>query len=164
MYEVSTEAITTEGDPQYHFYKVTGKQNIFVFNHRWLWHRISPNTDISQGHFYVRVNIIDMTSRVDKKTYTCRDCSVATHMKYEVNGTKKGRVKRAKTVVNNRTRRGHHRQLVNRNIWACDIIYVWGSLGILNDIFIFSQNEALVVYRFCVHDQSGNIISFHVLF
>ena len=67
MYEVSIVATTAEGDPQYHFYKVTGKQNISAFNHRWLWHRISPNTDILQGHFYVRENIVDKTYRADKK-------------------------------------------------------------------------------------------------
>ena len=71
VYEVSTLAITAEGDPQYHFYKVTGKENISAFNHRWLWHRISPNTDILQGHFYVRENIIDMTCRVVTRKYTC---------------------------------------------------------------------------------------------
>ena len=44
VYEASTVATTAEGDPQYHFYKVTGKQNISAFNHRWLWH---PQTLIS---------------------------------------------------------------------------------------------------------------------
>ena len=47
--EGSTVAITAEGDPQYHFYSHR-EAEYFWINHRWLWHRIPPNTDILQSH------------------------------------------------------------------------------------------------------------------
>ena len=167
MYEVSTVATTAEGDPQYHFYKVTGKQNISAFNHRWLWHRISLNTDILQGYFYVRENY-----KHDKKTYVCSEYSVDTLHIWNMKWKEQTKAEWRGPKLYKLTTRGHHGQLVNRNIWAWDIIYAWGWLGISNVayififkvIFVFSQNQALVVYSFCVHDQSGNIISIHVLF
>ena len=144
VYEVSTVATTAEGDPQYHFYKVTGKQNISAFNHRWLWHRISPDTDILQGYFCVRESVIDMTYRVDKKLYVCSDCSVdMLHMKWKEQIKAEWRGPKLYKL----TTRGHHAQIVNRNIWAWDIIYVWGWWNIECSIYfhflklyVFSQN------------------------
>ena len=137
VYEVSTVATTAEGDPQYHFYKVTGKQNISAFNHRWLWHRISPNTDILQVYFYVRENIIDMTYRVDKKIYVYSDRSVDTLHMWNMKWKEQIKAEWRGPKLYKLTTRGHHGQLVNRNIWAWDIIYVWSWLGISNVAYIF---------------------------
>ena len=137
MYEVSTVAAMAEGDPQYHFYKVTGKQNISAFNDRWLWHTISPNTDILQGYFYVRENIIDMTYRVDKKIYVCSDCSVDRLHIWNMKWKEQIKAEWRGPKLCKLTTRGQHGQHVNRNIWAWDIIYVWGWLGISNVAYIF---------------------------
>ena len=50
-----------------------GEAEYFCINHTWLWHRISPNTDILQSHFYVRESIIDTSD-----TCLCCVCSVDT--------------------------------------------------------------------------------------
>ena len=72
--EGSAEAITAEGDPQYHFYKVTGKQNTSAlitcdYGTEFLQTLISCKATFIS-------DFIDMTYRVDKKIHACSGCSV----------------------------------------------------------------------------------------
>ena len=62
-------AITAEGDPQHHLYKVMGKQTTPALITDDYGTEFPPKTAILQDNFYLKENIIDMTYRVGKKIY-----------------------------------------------------------------------------------------------
>ena len=99
MKEGSTVAIAAEGDSQYDFFlvKVTGEWITSATTKYDYGTEFPSNTDILQGHFNLRENIIDMTYTLDKKM-----CVVATQsVRYkcgEVKRTRKGIGRKGKTI------------------------------------------------------------------